>query len=94
MSLHEKMPMPDLLKYPLNHNEKKNKCRRYNSFSDSETVYFTNENKQFKGTKRLIPNSYLIADKAFKGTIVNQTLSSLHGGSLEITLTCYSVPLS
>ena len=33
---------------------------------------------------------YLIhtrSDKAFKGTVVNQTLTSLPGGSLEITLT-------
>ena len=29
-------------------------------------------------------------DKAFKGTVVNRALPSLHGGSLEITLT---VPL-
>ena len=29
-------------------------------------------------------------DKAFKGTVVNRELSSLHGGSLEITIT---VPL-
>ena len=27
------------------------------------------------------------SDKAFKGTVVNRTLPSLHGGSLEITLT-------
>ena len=32
-----------------------------------------------------ISNSYLI--KTFNGTIVNHTLSSLHRGSLEITLT-------
>ena len=31
-------------------------------------------------------NANLI-DKAFKGTVVNLTLPSLHGGSLEITLT-------
>ena len=37
-------------------------------------------------TKTLINYS----DKAFKGTFVNRALSSLHGGSLEITLT---VPL-
>ena len=30
------------------------------------------------------------SDKAFKGTVVNKALPSLHGGSLEITLT---VPL-
>ena len=35
-------------------------------------------------------NAYLIhtwSDEAFKGTVVNRTMSSLHGGSLEITLT-------
>ena len=39
-------------------------------------------------------NGYQIhtwSDKAFKGTVVNRELLSLHGGSLEITLT---VPLS
>ena len=44
------------------------------------------ENKKFKKQK----HGYLIytwSDKAFKGTIVNQALPSLHGGSLEITLT-------
>ena len=29
----------------------------------------------------------IMSDKAFKGTVVNRTLSSLHEGSLEITLT-------
>ena len=33
---------------------------------------------------------FTLVDKPFKGTIVNQALSSLHGVSLEITLT---VPL-
>ena len=32
----------------------------------------------------------LIQKKPFKGTVVNQALSSLHGGSLEITLTVVS----
>ena len=45
-----------------------------------------NENKQFKN---IISNSYLIR-KAFKGTVVNRALPSLHEGSLEITRT---VPL-
>ena len=27
------------------------------------------------------------AERAFKGTVVNRALASLHGGSLEITLT-------
>ena len=31
------------------------------------------------------------SDKAYQGTFVNQELTSLHGGSLEITLT---VPLN
>ena len=32
----------------------------------------------------------MIMNKAFKGTVVNRALPSLHGGSLKITLT---VPL-
>ena len=48
-----------------------------------------NENKQLK-KKSLISFTYLIREKAFKGTIVNQTSPSLNEGSLEITLT---VPL-
>ena len=49
----------------------------------------TNKNKQFKAPK----NWYLIhtgSDNAFKGTDINRTLPSLHGGLFEITLT---VPL-
>ena len=49
-----------------------------------------NENKQFKATRLLISNLYLIRDKGFKGTVLNWTLLSLHGGSLKLTLT---VPL-
>ena len=30
-----------------------------------------------------------ILNKAFKGAVVNRALSSLHGGSLEITLTVH-----
>ena len=47
----------------------------------------TPENKQIKKENM---NIYILSDKAFKGTIVNQALPSLHGGSLEILLT---VPL-
>ena len=45
---------------------------------------------RFKETKKFLSNSYLIR-QAFKGTVVNRTLSSLHWGPLEITFT---VPLS
>ena len=49
-------------------------------FTSSEyTVYIT---------KSCIYNNWI--DKAFKGTVVNQALSCLHEGSIEITLT---VPL-
>ena len=40
------------------------------------------ENEQFKEK-----NMDTWSDKAFMGTVVNRTLSSLHGVSLEITLT-------
>ena len=46
------------------------------------------ENKQFKGTKTLISNLCLIR-KTVKDIVVNRALPSLHGGSLEITLTDY-----
>ena len=35
--------------------------------------------------------SFMTTDKVFKGTVTNQALPYLHGGSLEITLT---VPLN
>ena len=35
--------------------------------------------------------THTLSDKAFKGTFINQALPSLHGGSIEITLT---VPLN
>ena len=38
----------------------------------------------------LKPRKTTISSKGFKGTVVNRTLSSLHGGSLDIMLT---VPL-
>ena len=44
------------------------------------------EKNSLKKQKKL----YLIhslSDKAFKGTVVNRALPSLHGGLLEITLT-------
>jgi len=44
---------------------------------------------QFKDTKTLISNSYLIK-QVFKVTVVNRTLPSLHAAKLEVTLT---VPL-
>ena len=31
--------------------------------------------------------NHTLSDKAYQGTFVNQELTSLHGGSLEITLT-------
>ena len=92
MSLHEKMAMPDLLKYPLNHNEKKTNVEDTIVFLTRKVFISQMKINSLKEQK----DWYLIhtwSDKAFKGTIVNQTLSSLHGGSLEITLTCYSVPL-
>ena len=49
-----------------------------------------NEKKQFKETKTCI-SIHTWLDNAFKSTVVNQALLSLHGLSLEITLT---VPLS
>ena len=88
MSLHEKMAMPDLLQYPWNHNKKIGKVEDILVFLTQMFISVSlKEQKDW----------YLIhtwSDKAFKGTVVNQTLSSLPGGSLEITLTCYSVPLS
>ena len=48
-----------------------------------------NENKQFKKTKTLISNSYLIR-QSFYGYHCKSALPSWHGESLEITLT---VPL-
>ena len=44
------------------------------------------ETKQFKETKTWISKSHL-TDKAFKDTVVNRALSSLHGGSLKTMLT-------
>ena len=35
----------------------------------------------------LKPRKTTISSKGFKGTVVNRTLSSLHGGSLDIMLT-------
>jgi len=69
-------------------------------FSDSKNVFFLyvfpikkcasnfhrETVKQFRETKHW----YLIhswSDKAFKDTVVNQVLPSLHGGPIEITLT-------
>ena len=49
-----------------------------------------NKNNQFKETKTLISNLYLIR-QSFKGTVVNRASPFLHGGSLEITIT---VPLN
>ena len=34
-----------------------------------------------------------LSDKGFKGTLVNLTLPSLHGGSLEIKLTVHLIKL-
>ena len=42
-------------------------------------------------TKTWISNLNFHADKALKGNVATRVLSSLHGGSFEITLT---VPLS
>ena len=63
------------------------------SCSRNAQVFFV-EKTQYKiiGFK-IYTNSYLIhtcSDKAFKGAVVNQALSSLHEGSLKIALT---VPL-
>ena len=49
-----------------------------------------NENNMFKKISDKIYN-HTSSDKAYQGTFVNQELTSLHGGSLEITLT---VPLN
>jgi len=49
----------------------------------------TNKNEKYKQTKT--HHMYDNRQKVFKGTVTNQALSYLHGGSLEITLT---VPLN
>ena len=62
---------------------------RTSNFSEKPKLKLSSLNKQ--------NNWYLIhsyADKAFKGTVVNQTLLSLVGGSLEITLTVPSVNIT
>ena len=41
----------------------------------------------FSKSYTLISNPYNSSDKAFKGTVVNRALPSLHGGSLINTLT-------
>jgi len=48
-----------------------------------------NENKSLKNMDICV--THTLSDKAFKGTYINQALPSLHGGSIEITLT---VPLN
>ena len=50
----------------------------------------TLENNQYFNYEHRYP-IYTWSDTAFKGTVVNRALSSLHGGSLEFTLT---VPLT
>ena len=64
----------------------------YRRFSDSKSVYFCDflhcflvrreTAKQFKKTKT-IQLMHTWSDKAFKGTVVNRALQSLHGGSLQ-----------
>ena len=44
-------------------------------------IFYTTKNEKRK--KYL---THYLSDKGFNGTIVNRTLPSLHGGSLEITL--------
>ena len=56
VTLHDKISMPDIKRYP----------RNRNLIKKAEEMQI---------------------DKAVKGTVVNRTLSSLHEGSLEITLT-------
>ena len=49
---------------------------------------YRNENKQFKETKTLMSNSYLIRQRLQgQGTVVNREYSSLKKRSLKITLT-------
>ena len=62
---------------------------RTSNFSEKPKLKLSSLNKQ--------NNWYLIysyTDKAFKGTVVNHTLPSLVGGSLEITLTVPSVNIT
>ena len=70
----------------------------YRRFSDSNSVkflpcfsnYFGRETENAKKKERNKKHKYLIhtlSNKAFKNTVVNQALSCLPGGLLEITLT-------
>ena len=74
-----------IFKYPIYTLNLSNKCA-INFFRES-----THENKQFKETKNMDIKFILDKKKASEGSVVNRALSSLHGGSHEITLT---VPLS
>ena len=61
-------------------------ARMYNVKCTKVSLKPANENISLNKQK----DGYLIhtwSVKAFKGTVVNQALPSLHGGSLEITLT-------
>ena len=63
------------------------------SCSRNAQVFFVEKTKYKIIGFKIYINSCLIhtcSDKAFKGTVVNQALSSLHEGSLKIALT---VPL-
>ena len=61
-------------------------CPIYNDTLEDNVDFLLNSlHKQKHGV--LI---YIQSDKTFKDTVVNRTLTSLHGGSHEITLT---VPL-
>ena len=58
--------------------------REYNAnITQINRKNITNENKQSKKNKK----HFTLLNKAYKGTVVNQALPSLLGGSLEITLT-------
>ena len=79
------------------------KCGRYRRFSESISVYFceslyclwashfrrktANKNKQNLKKQKHWVLIHTWSNKAFEGTVVNRALPSLHGGSLEITLT-------
>ena len=62
------------------------------SFKQEMSKSFSQRNPMWtkKNSLEKQKHGYLIhvwSDKAFKGTVVNRTLPSLYGGSLEITLT-------
>ena len=52
----------------------------------SQRNYLQNK-KTMKETKKNRVLNYIWSDKAFKVTVVNRAVPSLHGESLEITLT-------